>query len=268
MKFFIGRAAVKAIHSAIEALFVRAKQRLLARRGPKQIRVSVSSKPVGIRVDLSIPGLYHSSSEEEGFQGSNHIENSLSRVVEGYMDAHQELAKVQMVNAVQNWLHEAETKKIKTDLNTVLGGELHELMGKVTSNVTRIVGTEATRARNTGSVDAISRISASASESDPNVFFVIVRDEHVCEECLEMHQLDGTLSGPPKVYKLSEIGHGYHKRGQTEPKVGGLHPHCRCTLCRLGSGYGFDGGGMVKFIDVGHDEYKKQRGEGDEGDEG
>jgi hypothetical protein len=46
------------------------------------------------------------------------------------------------------------------------------------------------------------------------------------------------------------LGHGYHKKGEPNPKVGGLHPHCRCTMVTLMPGYGFDAGGMIKFKGV------------------
>jgi hypothetical protein len=76
---------------------------------------------------------------------------------------------------------------------------------------------------------------------------------HVCRR---LHLLDNGKT--PRVYKLSEVGHGYHKKGQDDPKLGGLHPHCRCTLVTLMPGFGFDKAGMVKYISRTHDEWAKQ----------
>lgn len=258
-RFTLGKLAVSKIHAAIDALFGRAKMRLLARRPPKEIRISVTSSPVGVRDDLSLPGIFDHASHMEGFRPSAEVRESLNRVAEGYLDAHCQLAKVKVLHAVQNFLSEAETKKVDTDVATVLGGELADLFATVTHNVKTIVETEATRARNAGTLDVITKVAGVMGVDDPTVYFVIVRDRHVCSECVGLHQLNGTLAGPPRVYKLSEVGHGYHKRGDSNPKIGGLHPHCRCTMVYLAKGFGFDGNGMVVFISPDHDEYLKQR---------
>jgi hypothetical protein len=141
-------------------------------------------------------------------------------------------------------------------METVLGGELAGLWGKVTADVTRIVDTEATGARNLGTAEGIVKVAASAGESDPNVFFVVVRDLALCDECERLHLLKD--SPVPRVWKLSQIASGYHKRGDASPSMGGLHPHCRCTLAYLSRGYGFDGDGGVKFIAFDHDEFARQ----------
>lgn len=260
-RFTIGKAAVNKIHAAVEALFGRAKMRLLARRPPKEIRISVMSQPVGVRDDLSIPGIFDHSSRTEGFKPSADVRESLTRVAEGYLDAHCELAKVKVLHAVQNFLSEAETKQVDTDLETVLGGELSDIFATVTHNVKTIVETESTRARNAGTLDSVTKIAAVMGVADPVVYFVIVRDQHVCSECVGLHQLNGTLAGPPKVYRLSEVGHGYHKRGESNPKLGGLHPHCRCSMVYLAKGFGFSPAGLVTFISPEWDEYAKQRGD-------
>ena len=36
----------------------------------------------------------------------------------------------------------------------------------------------------------------------------------------------------PRVWKMSEMGSGYHKKGDSSPKIGGLHPRCRCIYDR------------------------------------
>ena len=64
----------------------------------------------------------------------------------------------------------------------------------------------------------------------------------------------------PRVWKLSEVGAGYHKKGDLNPKIAGLHPHCRCCLTSLLNGFGFNSSGMVTYIGKGHDEFAKQRG--------
>jgi intein/homing endonuclease len=261
MRLTIGNAAIKKIQNAVVALFARAKARLLGYKPPKEIRIAVISssgspgRPLGVREDLSLPSIFDSSARAEGFSPSPEVREALNRVASGYLDAHSELAKVRVVNAVQNWLSQAESSGTKTDIDTVLGGELAELMGKVTTGVKAIVETESTRARNAGTLDAVTKIAAIRGVDDPNVFFVIVRDEHVCSECLRLHQLDGTIASKPKVYKLSEVGHGYHKKGQDSPKVSGLHPHCFTGGVRLHTDRGlltvkelYDQQGAVKVV--------------------
>jgi hypothetical protein len=93
---------------------------------------------------------------------------------------------------------------------------------------------------------------------DPVVYWVIVRDEHVCGECVRLHMLPDGVT--PRCWYLSEVGHGYHKKGQDNPKVGGLHPHCRCSMVTLLPGYGFSASGNVAFISLNHDEVARQRG--------
>jgi len=62
----------------------------------------------------------------------------------------------------------------------------------------------------------------------------------------------------PRVWKMSELKSGYHKRGAACPCVSGMHPHCRHTLCAVMPGYGFRGG-KIAWIETGHDELGKQR---------
>ena len=65
----------------------------------------------------------------------------------------------------------------------------------------------------------------------------------------------------PRLWKLSEVGSDYHKKGDSEPKFAGLHPNCRCKLTYLAKGFGFDAAGEVKYIAPDHDEFKVQRKE-------
>lgn len=260
-RYVLGRNAVRKIHGAVEALFARAKARFLGRDyGPRGIVFRAGApKPVDHREDLSLGGIYDASVRHEGMTPSENVREALNRVAEGYLDAHQEHAKAQVVHAVQAWMTNAEHKRVNTDLDTVLGGELAQLMGKVAANVKHIVDTEANRARNTGSLDVISKVNAAAGVADPVVYFVISRDQHVCGECLRLHQLDGTLTGKPRVWRLSEVGAGYHKQGDDHPKLAGLHPHCCCSMVTLMPGFGFDEAGKAVYIGEWHDEYKLQR---------
>lgn len=243
------------IAQAVDALFNRAKARLL---GPAAVKLWIGQS-IGLRFpkELSLTGLYEAASNQEGIQPREDILKSLLKVSGAYLDATRERAKAQTVQKVEAFLNDAQAKGVKTNVRTVLGGQLTELWRDTISDVKRIVETETTIVRNTSIYDAIGRMSASIGEGDPTVFFVTVRDNSRCKECTRLHvQPDETT---PRVWKQSELGSGYHKRGEEFPKIGGLHPHCRCMLTVLMKGYGFDGSGRVTYIGPDHDEYAAQR---------
>jgi len=79
---------------------------------------------------------------------------------------------------------------------------------------------------------------------------------HNCNECKKLHLMDDMTT--PRVWKLSDLGHGYHKRGEESPKVNGLHPACRCTLTMLTPGFGFSDQGKIKWVKLEHDEHAAQ----------
>lgn len=80
---------------------------------------------------------------------------------------------------------------------------------------------------------------------------------HNCNECTRLHMLpDGNT---PKVWKMSELSMGWHKRGDDKPSCNGEHPFCRCSITQLPPGWGFKNG-FISFIGLEHDEWKSQRG--------
>lgn len=243
---------VGVIEHAVDHLFDQAKARFL---GPGSIDKRIVA---AFREDLSLPGLFLAASREERNRPDESLLHSIMRIANGYIEATRQETKAKVVKHVDAFLKDARAKGIKTDMQTVLGGELPEVWGKVTANMRRIIDTESTGARNMGTLDAIVKINAASGIEDPTVYFVVVRDEHLCDECKRLHLLDDGKT--PRVWKMSELGHGYHKRGQDSPKLGGLHPHCRCSLVTLMPGYGFDAAGFVTFKHLDWDEIKQQRG--------
>jgi hypothetical protein len=178
------------------------------------------------------------------------------RTAEGFLDAQRVTMRTQAVRAVETFLKDAAAKGVDTDVETVLGGELGAIWRKTRDGVNKIVDTEASHTRNTGTLDGIVKVNAANGIEDPIVYFVVVRDTDLCNECRRLHLLP---NGHPRLWHLSELGHGYHRKGQENPKIGGLHPHCRCSLVTLLPGYGFDDQGMVTFVGFDHDAMKKQR---------
>jgi hypothetical protein len=252
----LSKGGLRLVHSAVDTLFDRLKGRILgpdfvSRRGDKQIFI-------GHRPEFSIPGLYRQAAVEEATRPNETVLHSLAKVAEGYIDAERERTKARVVNAVQAFLADAAKGKVDTNVETVLGGELADVWRDMTKSLVKIVDAESTSARNMGTLEGVTKINALAGIEDPTVFFVVVRDDDLCPECKSLHLLPDEVT--PRAWKLSEVSSGYHKRGGKSPSVGGLHPHCRCTLATLMPGFGFDAGGRVKYIAPDHDEFGRQRG--------
>ncbi len=251
MRPTLSKCGVAVIHRAVQALFDRIKARIL---GPDYVRGRGDKNIfIGHRPEFSIPGLYRQAAAEEGTRATESVLNGMVQIAASYLDAEREKTKAKVVKSVQDWL---ATSKVKTDVQTVLGGELADVFKEMKSNVERIVDTEGTTARNMGTLEGITKVAGASNIEDPSVFFITVRDKDLCKECERLHLLP---SGKPRIWKLSEVSNSYHKRGQETPSIGGLHPHCRCTLTYLAPGYGFDGSGKIKYIEPGHDEYAAQR---------
>ena len=249
-KITLGKGAVRSIHNAIDKLFDRLKARVLG-GGYTDKRVRV-----GITPDFTLGGLFRQASVEERNRPNIELLDSLLRDANGYIDTQRLSTKTKAVHAVEAALREAEHKGVDHNVADALSMELTNVWKQATEGVKKIVDTEATHVRNTGTLDGILKVNAASGIDDPTVFFIVVRDEHLCDECKRLHLRDDGVT--PRVWKLSQLGHGYHKRGDESPKLGGLHPHCRCSLGTLLPGYGFDGSGMIHFINPEHDEYEHQ----------
>jgi hypothetical protein len=215
-KRIVGRAAKKIIEDAVDMLFNRAKQRLI---GPQSLdkRLYFTANPI------SLPGLYRTASDSEKSVPDYDLLESLMDIAEGYIEKTRQSTKIKVVNTIESFLREAYTNNIKTDLDTVLKGQLAEVWQTTSSDMKRIVDTEATNVRNVATLDGVVKINAASGIEDPVIYFVVNRDMYLCEICKSIHTINLTT---PKLWYLSEIGHGYHKKGETNPKVGGLHPNC------------------------------------------
>jgi hypothetical protein len=108
-----------------------------------------------------------------------------------------------------------------------------------------------------GTAMQISKVGAANGEEDPTVFFIVTIDDVTGSEEFVLHLLPDRKT--PRVWKLSEIGNEYHKKGDSNPKFAGLHPNCRCKLTYLAKGYGFNADGKVTYIGKDHDEFAIQR---------
>lgn len=250
-RYGLSKTGRKMVEEAVDELMDKALARFIGHHALDKRII------VGVRPELTLPGIFFGANAEERTRPDEEVLAHLESVAKGYLDAVRAHMKPRVVKAVDSWLKDAASQGIKTTPRTVLQGELAQVYKKVASDLERIVDTESTNASNMGVLDGIERVNRSLGIDDPTVYFVVVRDTSLCEECRRLHLLDNEIT--PRVWKLSEISHAYHKAGEPTPSIGGLHPHCRCSLMTLMPGYGFGKDGMVKFISPEHDEFKAQR---------
>lgn len=241
------KSAIAKIDAAIDSLFDKVKLRLL---GPRSVDKKLY---ISFNRDKSLPGLYEAAHVEERGMPDREVLDQLMRTAANYLDSVRHKAKAKTTVAIQQFMHESPD----ADVHTVLGGQLSDLYGSLKADVRRIVDTEAQNVRSVGSLEAIARANASVGIEDPYVFFVVVRDDRLCDECKRLHLMpDGRT---PRIWRMSDLGYDYHKKGEDTPKVGGLHPHCRCSMTTLMPGFGFDKSGMTVWKGEKHDEYARQQ---------
>jgi hypothetical protein len=259
MKYFLPKSSIKSINNAIDALFTRLKGMFLFKKPqPKQIRFSVTGidKPLPQREDFSLPGIFDAAARSEGGRPEPQLKNALVDSVEQYLDAHQELAKARVKNAVQTYLSEAEAAEEPPVIEKVLGQELEDVMTKVTTGVNEVLESELNRAKNVSSLNSISRVSAAIGIDDPTVVFLGPNDANTCKDCRRLHFMGDGIT--PRAWKMSELLHSYGKHGATRPSIGGQHSHCRSSLAPMMPGFGFKGG-KIAYIEPGYDLLSDQR---------
>jgi len=122
-----------------------------------------------------------------------------------------------------------------------------------------IANSESNKTANVGTALQISKVGESNGEDDPTVFFIVTVDDVTGPEEFVLHLLKDRKT--PRLWKLSEIGHEYHKKGDNNPKMAGLHPNCRCKLTYMARGFGFDDDGNVTYKSSDYDALKEQRKE-------
>lgn len=248
-KVSIPRAAIKKIYEAVDAVFDRAIARFLNKPLP-------GDKRLEFKLSTTLPSLFAAAANEERTEPDKSTLATLLEIAEGFVNSQRHATKAHVVKSVESWLNSANQEGVDTDLETVLGGELGGVFQKATDGMQKIVATESNTAKNVGGLTGITLVNAASGIEDPVVYFVVVRDDSCCDECKRLHLLDDELT--PRLWYLSEVGHGYHKKGDSNPKMSGLHPHCRCTLATLLPGFGFEGGSPT-FVSTGHKEIEVQR---------
>lgn len=207
-----------------------------------------------------IHGLPHLFVQAMNNKTPNAIESEVLKSMLNTAHGYIETVKRRTTNSLTERLEEI-VKEAKVAGEKVNESKIREVVSdefkKARSALLTTVEAESTKARNIGHAMDISRVAAAHGNSDPNVFFAMVRDGSTCSECIKLHMMPDGIT--PRVWKLSELKQGYHKRGENMPSAFGLHPHCRCTLVYLTEGFGFDSTGKIEFVALGHDAHSHQR---------
>lgn len=204
-------------------------------------------------------GLAHLFVQAMGNRSPNAIEQdflkSLLESSHGYIEALKNKTKSNITERIDGLSREAALNNRKMSEEEIQGA-ISEEFSKAKSHMKTIAESESTKLRNLGTMMDISRVASDLGDSDPTVFFVVIKDGTTCKECIRLHLMPDHT---PRLWKFSQLKQGYHKRGEDNASAFGLHPHCRCTLTYLSKGFGFDEYGQVTFKNEGHDAFSKQK---------
>lgn len=181
---------------------------------------------------------------------------TMMRVANGYLDALRDRSTAKIMHDIDSHVT-TQSLKNKPISSKKIEKIINKEMGKAGLHLKMIANAESNKAVNTGTALQIAKIAEEKKEEDPTVFFIVTIDDVTGPEEFVLHLLPDRKT--PRLWKLSEIGAEYHKIGDPNPKLPGLHPNCRCKLTYLPEGYGFGEDGKVKFITLEHDEFKRQR---------
>lgn len=212
---------------------------------------------ISSKANLGLPNLFVQSMQNKT---PNPIEQDVLRNLldsaYGYIESLKGRTRSNVTERIDGLLKEAKVRgqSVSEDqIQEVLAEELNAAK----SHMKAIIEAESTKMRNVGTMMDISRVAAGVGDSDPTVFFVVVRDGKTCNECKRLHLMPDEVT--PRLWKFSELKQGYHKRSENSPSAFGLHPHCRCTLTYLSSGFGFDDSGKLSYKSENFDAFSKQR---------
>jgi rubrerythrin len=250
----ISSSGKESIDFAVSKMFDRLAYKLLGKIPKLQNKNHYLFDILGV---LTLAGIFI---QALGNKEPNHFERDVIKSIlnssYGHIESLKNKTSSNVVEAVDALVKEAKLKN--THVNAAQVSEaISKEMEKARSQMKLIAEAETTKTRNMGHTMEIAEKANKQGIEDPNVFFVVVRDGLLCSECKRLHMLSDGVT--PKVYKMSQLSMGWHKRGDDKPSACGEHPFCRCSLTQLPPGWGFKGG-FVSFIALNYDEYAIQRG--------
>ena len=178
------------------------------------------------------------------------------RISNGYIDSLRDRTKSNIIEKINGYILDQEAKKETISLNKAKE-MFRDEMEKAKKHFKLIANTESNKVTNTGTALQIAKIGKANNEEDPTVFFIVTIDDVTGSEEFVLHLLPDKKT--PRVWKLSEISHEYHKKGDPTPSLAGLHPMCRCKISYLANGYGFNEEGKVVWKSENWNELQYQR---------
>lgn len=238
------RGEREAISAAVDRVYDQLTSRLMGPTRGKQV-------VLGFDPEVSMPGVFVHAARSKGLKTPD--PDSLATILDvtqSHLDGQRASVKARVMRAVEEGVGRGE------DPAGAVATELEGLWTKVESEVSRVVETEMTLARNTGFLEAVGHVNAKLGIDDPLVYFVVVRDRYLCGDCRSLHLMPDGVT--PRVWRRSELSSGYRKRGEMRPSLAGSHPSCRCSLTTVLPGYGFDSAGMLTYVGKDHNEYSHQ----------
>lgn len=241
------------IHNIVDKMFDKMTIKLLG--DIPQLR-NKKTILIGVNNNYTLANLFVSSLKSQNLLPSEEEAlKSILSTAHSYIEALRNKTKADLTHHLDSYVMEQRTQKLP-----ISSSQLKEIIKKHLiksgKHINLIAGAEAVKTRNMGTALNIAKVGMANSEQDPNVFFVVLKDSSTCEECLRLHLMPDKIT--PRVWKLSEIGYVYHKKGENNPKISGLHVNCRCTLTYLAKGFGFKNG-QVSYIGPDHNELQNQR---------
>lgn len=248
MPFKLSSRLLKIIENKISSMFDSIKYKLLGpRSGDKSLYITTFD------IEKSIPKIYEEAIRQEGGIPNIQTLNKLTDTSKNYIDS----LKLKTINTM---ISEIEKHAAKPDFSPQeLEENLVESWKQVTSNLEKIVKTETQVAKNIGLLEGIVRNNARIGIEDPTIAFICVpRDQFgPCPECTRLHLMEDEKT--PRLWKLSELSRGYHKKGNPTPSILGCHPNDRCVMVTILPSFGFNEKGKTTYIKKGFDALKAQR---------
>ena len=209
-------AIEKLIHTKFDALSLQFLGLIPQKTKEKRIVFSTSRQNL---ISLFLQGL--------GDRDPNQIEEQtlkkLMKIASGYLDALKDRTAAKVIADIDAYVTNQNAKR-----ETVSGSEINKIieddMKRAKNHFKMIANSESNKAVNTGTALQISKMADEKKEEDPTVFFIVTIDDATGPEEFVLHLLPDKKT--PRVWKLSEIGSEYHKKGDPNPKLPGLHPNC------------------------------------------
>lgn len=174
----------------------------------------------------------------------------------GYIESLKNRTKSNVTERIDGIMREAKFQN-RTVGQQEIRDILQEEFKKARSHMKAISESESTKFRNLGTMMDISKVASNLGDSNPTVFFVVVRDKNTCLDCIRLHLMPDKIT--PKLWKFSELKQGYGKRGDDVPSAWNRHPNCRCSISFLPHNWGFNLDGKVTYKKEGYDAYSRQR---------